>query len=464
VPYGQPTFDTYTMNGDYDGDGDIDGTDYVQGFFAGNKCEAGSGSAVSGACRVYDYDDDKDVDDTDQTRFVELYGSSGMVSRQPARRTSANALPFANQGLLLDEETQTYQNRHRQYDPWMKRFVQRDALQYVDSLCLYEYQNSSMANRQDPSGAAVSSIGSGIVDIIVGIGDLVTGLIFGPVVGPQVDPSCDGLNMPTEDMWIDACNAILDVDTEGISPPAKWCLRGRCRSGNMRATVNCDCPQQCQGALGCWQPNTPNTTFLCTDCGPSGGCNNISTIFHELAHSCGVDSGGPPGHPHADQFGCDIVTAMPTCPTCTDVDECVASKNTCFTANTVAWTARGLIAMEDIRPDDTFYVVNDTQADGCAGFGTGTLQTHCDQVTILTISLGDATIECTPDHAFLTCDCKWLAAGAIRRGDCLATLNGAISVSNVTLRSAERLPVYNVDVSGHDRYVVGVSGLIVRDR
>jgi hypothetical protein len=54
---------------------------------------------VTGACRVMDFDNDGDADAADQTVFDGLYGGATQITRQPARRFSANGLPFAHQGL-----------------------------------------------------------------------------------------------------------------------------------------------------------------------------------------------------------------------------------------------------------------------------------------------------------------------------------------------------------------------------
>ncbi len=161
TPYGEPTFDAYTINGDYDGDGDLDSSDDSNL----TTCKNGT-QPVTGACRVLDFDNDGDVDTADETRFDELYSGTGTdITRQPARQTSANGFDFAHQGLMLDAETMTYQNRHRQYNPWQKRFAQRDPLvaalyvwaAHADGLNTYGYVRSSPARWLDSSGRCCSA-------------------------------------------------------------------------------------------------------------------------------------------------------------------------------------------------------------------------------------------------------------------------------------------------------------------
>ncbi|MCH8966428.1 MAG: hypothetical protein IID43_02000 [Planctomycetes bacterium] len=61
-PYGELLFDAYTINGDYDGDGDIDASD-DSNF---TTCKNGS-QPLTGACRVFDFDNDGDVHAGDRT-------------------------------------------------------------------------------------------------------------------------------------------------------------------------------------------------------------------------------------------------------------------------------------------------------------------------------------------------------------------------------------------------------------
>ncbi len=183
TPYGEPTFDSYTINGDYDGDGDLDSTDDSNL----TTCKNGS-QPVTGACRVFDFDNDGDVDIADESRFDELYSGSGTdITRQPGRSTSANGFIFAHQGLMIDEETALYYNRFRLYNSQIRRFLTRDPFeetphgrlnhildhggaaslsaiaQYIDtalqmpginSLSLYEYESIAPLHVTDALGLA----------------------------------------------------------------------------------------------------------------------------------------------------------------------------------------------------------------------------------------------------------------------------------------------------------------------
>jgi RHS repeat-associated protein len=148
-PYGELTVSAETFFGDYDGDGDVDATD--EGYISG----ACSGSDPSGACRILDFDKDGDVDTTDDNLIDDLKTDR---ARHPALASSKAGFPFAHQGLLLEPEIGSYQNRHRQYDPTEMRFMQRDPEGYIDGLNSYGYTGTNPASHRDPTGLAYSPI------------------------------------------------------------------------------------------------------------------------------------------------------------------------------------------------------------------------------------------------------------------------------------------------------------------
>ena len=80
---------------------------------------------MTGACRILDLDFDGDYDSDDATLFDALPQG---LARHPGRASTGASQPFAHQGLLFDAEIGQYQNRHRQYDPAKRRFLQRDPL------------------------------------------------------------------------------------------------------------------------------------------------------------------------------------------------------------------------------------------------------------------------------------------------------------------------------------------------
>jgi RHS repeat-associated protein len=85
--------------------------------------------------------------------------------RVPSSPRSRLGNPFAHQGLPLDAEIASYQNRARQYNPGLNRFMQRDPLitrpqagsGYQDGASLYVYVRSNPAKATDPLGTKTCS-------------------------------------------------------------------------------------------------------------------------------------------------------------------------------------------------------------------------------------------------------------------------------------------------------------------
>ena len=114
---------------------------------------------MTGACRILDLDFDGDYDSDDGTLFDSL--DQGLA-RHPGLLATALDFPFAHQGLYFDGELGSYQNRHRQYDPKLRRFMQRDPLGlrphggsgYQDGLGVYFPVRGNPVDGRDPLGEA----------------------------------------------------------------------------------------------------------------------------------------------------------------------------------------------------------------------------------------------------------------------------------------------------------------------
>ena len=165
-PYGELEVVANSYFGDYNGDGFVNATDAASLCSSGCTCSYGT---ASGDCRVFDFDADGDLDATDQQALADLYtGRSADLQNRRVPSTSASPLgnPFAHQGLVLDPEIHSYQNRARQYNPQLKRFMQRDPLAaepaggagYQDGLSAYQYLKGNSNTATDPSGNTTCSV------------------------------------------------------------------------------------------------------------------------------------------------------------------------------------------------------------------------------------------------------------------------------------------------------------------
>jgi len=154
-PYGQVAVVAETYFGDYDGDGFVDSGDADDLCSNGEGCACEFTSSVSGDCRVFDFDCDGDLDVSDESTLSALYSglSADMQNRRiPSTTFSPTGNPFTHQGLVLDVEIASYQNRARRYAPKLKRFMQRDPMGLVAGINLYAYALGSPIRRTDPRG------------------------------------------------------------------------------------------------------------------------------------------------------------------------------------------------------------------------------------------------------------------------------------------------------------------------
>jgi RHS repeat-associated protein len=160
-PYGQLEAHVAAHPFDLDDDGDVDAQDIAAGT-SGGTCW-GDYDGASGDCKRLDADGNRDIDVDDYTivnNYVAARHSEAALQRIPAASHSRRGNLFAHQGLPLDAELASYQNRARQYAPAARRFMQRDPLVqrsiqgsgYRDGSNIYVALGSSPLALKDPSG------------------------------------------------------------------------------------------------------------------------------------------------------------------------------------------------------------------------------------------------------------------------------------------------------------------------
>jgi len=91
--------------------------------------------------------------------------------------TSAKKNEILYCGYRFDPETRLYHVRNRAYHPTLGRWLQRDPLEYVDGMNLYEYVGSRPTVVTDPTGEAVPIL-VGAAAAVVGKTALVLGTLW----------------------------------------------------------------------------------------------------------------------------------------------------------------------------------------------------------------------------------------------------------------------------------------------
>jgi len=311
-PYGQLEAVISNHPFDYDDDGDVDAND-------ASVCLACSGDYV-GDCRLLDADGDRDVDYDDQT-IIDAYvaGLSGDTrwTRVPSRPRSRLGNPFAHQGLPLDAEIASYQNRARQYNPGLKRFVQRDpqglqdrrdffnavdrsgpqvspqndpTAQYSDGLSTYQFARARPIASLDPFGLECWSC-TQLYDVCMQTCTSTDGGTAEPLPHDVCHEIC----------WPDhknkqACPATNPGRTNGdcicsegknpLHPEAQECFRGLCSPG-------VGDKQCCYDPQGC---------LICDGHPGAGTWDNFSPAWFECCGKCVPGPIGIIGH-----FVCDML-------------------------------------------------------------------------------------------------------------------------------------------------------------
>jgi hypothetical protein len=128
-PYGELEVSIDAHFFDYDEDGVVDDFDLAAATTGGDCWNDYDGQA--GACKRLDANADREIDADDYNAiaaYVNSLPADADLQRTPSSSRSLRGNPFGHQGLVLDAEIGSYQNRARQFAPARKRFMQMDAL------------------------------------------------------------------------------------------------------------------------------------------------------------------------------------------------------------------------------------------------------------------------------------------------------------------------------------------------
>jgi RHS repeat-associated protein len=220
--------------------------------------------------------------------FLVLKGDAGSGELGRSLATSTVGNPFFHQGLPLDQEKGSYQNRRRDYLPNLGRFGRRDPTGYRDGRSQYTYVGCNPMHRVDPTGLTVD------------------------------DPSavCRSTNPPSPDPSSGANGATICDGQGGVIA----CV-DQCKCGNSLGPVCIfgyppgSSPPNGPPYNPCPPPRPPGACNPCGSLRASCACNHeqrhIQDILDYGSNAC-VDDNGNPRLAGATPFG-DNPTHYQTC-------------------------------------------------------------------------------------------------------------------------------------------------------
>jgi tetratricopeptide (TPR) repeat protein len=131
----------------------------------------------------------------------------------------------------------------------------------------------------------------------------------------------------------------------------------------------------------------------------------------------------------------------------------------CFAAGTLVKTIDGPRSIESIRVGDRVLAQNPST--GALSFQPVLTVHRNEPAPTLGIAVGGETIVATGIHRFWKTGKGWTMARALKPGDTLRMVGGAIDVQSI--KTGPTQPVYNLDVADCRDFFVGTTGLLVHD-
>ncbi|WP_229686412.1 polymorphic toxin-type HINT domain-containing protein [Longimycelium tulufanense] len=133
----------------------------------------------------------------------------------------------------------------------------------------------------------------------------------------------------------------------------------------------------------------------------------------------------------------------------------------CFPAGTAVETADGTKPIEQIKVGDTVWARDITS--GVSRLRHVTALFSREATKLVTITVGDLTVDTTPEHPFWVVGYGWVEAGELKVGDRLQSRDGAQPVISSLSTRDERTSVYNFEVEGDHNYYVSDFELLVHN-
>lgn len=432
------------------------------------------------------------VDNTAQVVEKYHYTAYGdpTISNSDETQTFARS-QIDNRNLYTNYRYEYETNLHfaisRDYDPKMRRFLQRDSIGLLGGSNLYEYAQSDPINMVDPLGTSSATIGSapGAFNYLSG------------TKHPQISKSAATLYemMRQKEMLLykkyknnpgllrfkveKLETLFFDIAKSMIGRYNAW-VHNYNEENRKKAGWHFD--KEKLGKL--WEPLATAASFL----------PFVGDIFDTIGLVVGFDVTTlewlTPGEralmgaglligsgaamvkalraakklaKGADKMG-DARKALKKPKVCS-TGGCPAGSTNCFLAGTLVLAMNVSAAIETISVGDSVKTWDISQQNIQQSSIQETYVRSVDEIIYLDIANGTTTetIGVTGEHPFWVIDEGWLEAKKLRKGDRLKTENGSSAQVARTRKVTGSFKVYNLNVANLDNYYVGQTKLLVHN-
>src|SRR5206468_2615195 len=132
-----------------------------------------------------------------------------------------------------------------------------------------------------------------------------------------------------------------------------------------------------------------------------------------------------------------------------------------FSPDTQVTTAHGLQPISELQVGDRV-LAYDQETDTTGYYPVTAVLAHRDPIRV-TLTIGGAPIETTPEHPFYTRDCSWVPAGSLWVGAEVWEADGSFGVVQAVVVAAQPQVMYNLTVAEAHTFFVGPEQVLVHN-
>jgi len=357
-----------------------------------------------------------------------------------------------------------YHFRHRSYDPYAGKWLQRDPAGYIDGLNLYEYVGSNPVNNVDPSGQIGILATLAIGALVFGTGYATSEVADYALENDWIDENAHAWAKVGGNTLMAAGAAIvvapiaagvIGAVTGVIGATAGWVFNSCAVAGATTASVNS--MVLTTGIVMLADDFVEATAFLYSNWDQLNAVDVANVVAPRLAAYAGgwyARGAARAAHRWGMQKGYSGVMRMTG-----------TERLPCFPAGTPILLADGSMkAIEDVVSGDIVLAYN-ADIDGnapCEVSQTSVSKADC----LVTVEFDDGSLTSTPNHPFWCEDDKaWVHAKELAPGNTIRLADGTLrTITSVPVNDlASEVDVYNFEVAEHHCYYAGDMHVLVHN-